>query len=197
MNNKKTIGILAYGSLIEDPDVEIFKATIEVKEGVTTPFNIEFARTSSSRGGAPTLVPVAEGGSPAYGQIIIVDLPEQEAANCLWRRETRNVGSNKKYVSPLKVGSNTVVVERLENFMGIDVVIYTKIASNITPLTVEKLARLAIASVGKTKPRMDGISYLIAAMRNGIVTALSAEYKAEILRQMRTNSLEEALEKLL
>ena len=40
-----TIGILAYGSLIEDPGTEIKPIIRERKEGITTPFSIEFARS--------------------------------------------------------------------------------------------------------------------------------------------------------
>lgn len=196
MSDDGTIGILAYGSLIDDPDVEIAEATIGTKADVLTPFNIEYARTSNSRGGAPTLVPVTHGGSPVSGQIFILDVPEREAANRLWRRETRKVGSGLEYAPPKKIGPNTVVVKRLENFAGVSVVLYTQIAANIELLTGEALAALAIASVGKAKPGMDGISYLIAAKGNGITTALSADYEAEIQRQTGCEGLEEALAKL-
>jgi len=40
----------------------------------------------------------------------------------------------------------------------------------------------------------DGISYLIAAKKNGIVTPLSADYEREILRQTGTDNLEAALQ---
>ena len=196
MSGDKAIGIFAYGSLIHDPGVEISSATIRIKEGILTPFNIEYARTSGSRGGAPTLVPVTHGGSPVYGQIFVLDLSEREAANRLWRRETRKVGSGREYVPPKDVGTNTVVVKRLRNFAGVSLVLYTQIGTNIEPLTANALAALAIASVGNAKPGMDGISYLIAAKGNGIKTALSADYEAEILRQSDCKGLEEALAKL-
>lgn len=196
MNHEGMIGILAYGSLIDDPDVEIAGAAIGRKVDVLTPFNIEYARTSRSRGGAPTLVPVEHGGSPVSGQILILDLTEHEAANRLWRRETRKVGSGLKYLPPKAIGTDTVVVKRIENFAGVSVVLYTQISANIEPLTAEALAALAIASVGKAKPGMDGISYLIAAKGNGITTELSADYEAEILKQTGCDALEEALAKL-
>jgi hypothetical protein len=54
---------VAYGSLISDPGDEIRSTTIETKKGVITPFKVEFARKSRSRKGAPTLVPVEQGGA--------------------------------------------------------------------------------------------------------------------------------------
>lgn len=195
-NESKTVGVLAYGSLIDDPDVEIAKATTGTKTNILTPFNIEYARTSRTRGGAPTLVPVAHGGSPVSARIFTLDVLEDEAANRLWRRETRRVGSGLAYTPPGKIGPNNVIVKRLENFEGVDVVLYTQIGANIEPLTAENLAKLAIASVAKADHGKDGISYLIAAKDNGITTALSADYGAEILRQSKCRSLEEALARL-
>jgi hypothetical protein len=191
----QSVGILAYGSLIDEPGEEIADATIYTTANVLTPFNVEFARQSGSRSGAPTLVPVAEGGNPVLGRVLVLDVPEVEAANQLWRREVRRVGSGRPYLAPKDIGPNTVVVQRLENFAGVDVVLYTEIAANIDPLSAKILAGLAIESVDRSDPGQDGISYLIAAKRNGISTALSADYDAEILRQSGCASLEEAVTK--
>ena len=58
--------------------------------------------------------------------------------------------------------------------------------------------RLSAAGVPVYAERgRDGISYLIAAKENGIETALSADYEAEILKKTKCASLEEALENLL
>ena len=62
-----SVGILAYGSLINKPDWEIEEAIVGRKTGVLTPFSVEFARESVKRSGAPTLVPVTVGGSPGQG----------------------------------------------------------------------------------------------------------------------------------
>jgi cation transport regulator ChaC len=190
---KHTVGILAYGSLIDDPGEEIANATIRTTMNVLTPFSIEFARRSRSRGGAPTLIPVVQGGRPVLGRVFVLDVPEDEAANRLWRREVRKVGSAQAYEVPRKIGTDTVVVRRLENFADVKVVLYTEIAANIEPLTAKSLAGLAMESMDKSDPGMDGISYLIAAKKNGITTALSADYEAEILRQSGCSGLEEAL----
>lgn len=191
MNRK--VGILAYGSLISDPGEEIARARTETTKGVLTPFNVEFARSSSRRGNAPTLVPVNSGGSQVAGQVFVLDVPENEATVCLWRRETNRVGSGCTYKAPEIIGPNDVVVRRLENFAGVGVALYTEIAANIEPLTAENLARLAIESVQKTEQGRDGISYLIGAKRNGIETTLSANYEAEILQLSECDDLKEAL----
>ena len=63
-------------------------------------------------------------------------------------------------------------------------------------MTPSSLAYKAIKSVGKAKKGQDGISYLITANSNGIRTPLAQEYEEEIKGQTKTESLEEALEKL-
>ena len=191
---KGTIGILAYGSLISNPGDEIKAATSETRTRVTTPFRVEFARSSGKgRGGAPTLVPVEKGGACVEARIFVVSLPERDAADILYRREINKVGSSKRYCPPDPITVNTVQVERLTDFSGFDIVLYTKIGANIESLTAKKLAGLAISSVKKAKPGRDGISYLIAAKKHGIRTALSGDYEAEILRQSNCGTLEEAL----
>ena len=200
-NNRKkqAVGILAYGSLISSPEHEIERARTDIIEDVVTPFHVEFARSSDRRGGAPTLVPVTNGGAHVMGQVFVMNLPEQEATNVLYRREINEVGTDQPYKPPKEITDKTVLVERLTNFAGLDVVLYTKIAATIEPLTAKSLADLAIKSA--TPPnigsRRDGISYLIAAREHGIVTALSATYEAEILRKTETKSLEDARAKLL
>jgi len=194
---KEAIGILAYGSLIGDPGREISQATIETRHGVVTPFNIEFARSSRGRGGAPTLVPIKKGGAQVSSRIFVVDVPEREAANRLWRREIGRVGSGGTYYAPEQPRSNHVLVKRLENFAELDVVLYTEIAANIEPLTAKNLARLAVESVKKTTQGRDGISYLMDTKRNGIVTALSDDYESEILKTLMCATLQEGLAELL
>jgi hypothetical protein len=58
-----------------------------------------------------------------------------------------------------------------------------------------RLAELAIKSAHSQRPGRDGISYLIAAKRNGIVTPLSGAYEQEILRRTAARDLDEALRK--
>ena len=195
--NKPTVGILAYGSLISNPDREIENASTRIVKDVMTPFHVEFARSSDRRGDAPTLVPVEQGGAHVKGQVFVVDLPEQEAANILYRREINQVGSDRNYARPEEITDKKVLIERLTNFAGLDIVLYTQIAATIKPLTPERLAGLAIESVVKAKPGRDGITYLIDAKRHGIITALSPAYETEILQKTGCETLEDALANLL
>jgi hypothetical protein len=188
------IGILAYGSLIDDPGSEIASATTKTTRNVVTPFPIEFARSSKTRGGAPTLVPVERGGAKVSAVIYCVGTNEEFAANILYRREIHKVGSARTYVEPASDRSNVVRIDRRPNFAGYDLVLSTKIDGNIDPLTPEHLAKLAIASARSRADGKDGISYLMAAKKNGIVTALSNSYEKEILAQLGAHDLTEALE---
>lgn len=194
------VGILAYGSLIDDPGPEI-KGEIDdvLKDGVLTPFCVEFARKSRTRKCAPTLIPVDDCGARVPAQILILkeEISEREAKNRLWRRETGNVGkTNLSYNPPADPKPNDVIVRRIENFNGIGVVIYTKIGRNIETLTAQELARLALKSARELADGRDGISYLIAAKRNGIKTPLSEPYENEIKRQMGVANLKDALKKI-
>ena len=67
------IAILAFGSLIEDPGEEIGPLIRERIRPVTTPFSIEFARSSGYRCGAPTLIPVDAGGFPVNAVLLVLD----------------------------------------------------------------------------------------------------------------------------
>ncbi|MDV6315929.1 hypothetical protein [Idiomarina sp. HP20-50] len=190
------IGILAYGSLIEDPGVELAPLIVERINGVQTPFNIEFARKSSSRNDAPTLIPVESIGSPVLGVILVLcpSVTVEAAKDFLWRRETRNEKSNKHYSNPINPTSNQVVVGEDRSFNDLDLVLFTKIGANIDSLTADKLAKLAIQSArgdaGKTKK--DGISYLISVKRQNISTPLTDEYERKILQALGVRTLEEA-----
>lgn len=190
------IGILAYGSLIDDPGDELSPLIVDVVRGVQTPFKVEFARKSRTRGNAPTLIPVRDGGDHVQATILVVNASFDAARDMIWRRETRCGVITKKYAVPDAGRPNAVRVEQLGGFAGMDVVLYTSIGANIDPLTAEGLADLAIASVSKAAPEMDGISYLIAAKRNGIITALSAEYEARILARAGAPDLDSALTKV-
>ena len=56
------VGILAFGSMAGEPGAELAGAVTR-RIAVQTPFAVEFARSSRTRDGAPTLVPVREGGA--------------------------------------------------------------------------------------------------------------------------------------
>lgn len=194
------VGILAYGSLGDDPGVEIEPLIVDRIENVETPFRVEFARTSRTRGGAPTLVPVREGGARVKGKILVLEerVSEDEATDMLWRRETRREGSGESYEVPAQPDANAVFVRRLEDFEGLDVVLYVEIGANIADLTPRKLAELAISSARSRvgRERKDGITYLMVAKENGVETPLMPEYEREILRHTGAETLEQAREML-
>lgn len=194
------LGILAFGSLIESPGDEIAPNIISRIENVVTPFSIEFARSSSTRGGAPTVIPVETGGACAIAQILVLseDVTVKEAEGLLWRRETGKVGEDKQYSRPASPGKNHVLVEQASNFNGIETVLYTKIGSNIDEITANNLANLAISSAKSAsgKSREDGINYLISLKRQGVKTALSAEYERAVLAKTNTSNLEDAWKKI-
>ena len=198
---RKKLGILAYGSLGDDPGVEIGPLVVEKIEGVETPFRVEFSRESRTRGGAPTLVPVSEGGTRVRAGILVLEehVSETRAADMLWRRETRQEASDEKYEVPSRADTNTVLVCRLEDFERLDVVLYAEIGANIKDPSPRKLAELAIRSVGSNAGRSgrDGISYLMNVKENGLETPLMPDYEREILHITGTKSLAQARKMLV
>jgi hypothetical protein len=199
---KHKIGIFGFGSLIADPGEELAAATI-ARVQAETPFAIEYDHSSThTRSGAPTLVPVTTGGAKVKATIFVLkdSISEQEAANILYRRETRQIGSGKAYKPSAKPGPNTVLVATATNVMGVEKVLYTDFpdSGKLANPTAKQLAELAIGSArsADVPDGMDGISYLMAAKKAGIATPLTADYEKEILKQSGTTSLETALAKL-
>lgn len=192
------IGILGYGSLIDNPGKEISEIEVE-RINCITPFNVEFARTSATRGNAPTLIPVAEGGRKVNAVIIILkpDISIRIAESILWRRELHKKNRNETYLHSDTASLNKVVIKSLPDFMNVQTVIYTSIGCNIADkLTSQLLADLSIDSILSEagQQEKDGLRYLLAAKRNGIVTKLSEEYENQILLKTGTKSLEQAIE---
>lgn len=187
------IGVLAYGSLITDPGPELEAVTLSRKDGVSTPFAVEYARSSSGRKGAPTLVPVEHGGASVLATIFEIDTSTDEAADIVYRREIGKIGTGRRYVEPVDRTSNTVTIDRFLNLEGFDVVLSTRIGANIVPLTPDNLAKLAIKSAQEALLGKDGITYLMNAMSCGIVTPLTEAYQAAILVETGTNDLVAAL----
>ena len=187
------IGVLAYGSLITDPGLELAAITVGVTKDVLTPFSVEFARRSRKRGGAPTLVPVDAGGCPVRAVIFEVEGTASQVADIVYRREIHAVGSGKTYAQPAPDWTDAVRIARFESLAGFDQLLSMQIATNIDPLSAEILADLAIASAQVLSDGRDGISYLIAAQASGIETPLSPHYAACILARTGTANLTPAL----
>jgi hypothetical protein len=101
----------------------------------------------------PTLVPVSEGGSPVLGQILVLNVSEQEAKDRLWRREINRVGQGGHYQHSTEPGVNTLIIDRHANFQGIAVVFSARFPATISPLTAEHLAELAIESARRQRRR--------------------------------------------
>ncbi len=194
------IGILAYGSLIEDPGKELEPLIRNHIRSVKTPFPIEFARSSNSRDGAPTLIPVEDGGAHVQGVILVLDqsVTVPKAEDLVWRRETRDEDTDKRYHHVDNPGLDKVVIEHLQNLANVETVLFTKIGKNIKKRTPEYLADLAICSARRKagKKQEDGISYLISVNEQGIQTPLMPEYEAAILQKTKAQTLKEAYDKI-
>jgi hypothetical protein len=192
-HQKKKIGILAFGSLINDPGKELLpKIIMRIK--TPTPFGVEYGRYSKTRGGAPTLVPHPTG-SPVSGEIIVLDdaVTVAEAMDMLWRRERRKESTDETYVEG--TSPNSVLVREITDSPCVSTLLYTDFRpeGKIDKPKADELAAKAIQSVHAAKEGMDGITYLLNNIAAGIKTARTSEYEAEILKQTKTKSLQEAL----
>jgi hypothetical protein len=189
---KPRVGILAFGSLINDPGDELNPRIVSHLK-TQTPFPVEYGRYSGTRGGAPTLVP-HQMGAPVAAEILVLDdsVTVDEATNILWRRETRKTGAE---IYAEGASPNSVLVRRLNEDPRVRTILYTNFhdAGKISNPTGRELAEHAIHSVEIAAEGKDGITYLINAIKCGIETPLTSAYKVEILRQTNAGSLEEAL----
>ncbi|WP_146096313.1 hypothetical protein [Xanthomonas arboricola] len=195
MNTTNRIGVLAFGSLIDDPGEELGPLIVDRIAGVMTPFAVEFARVSKTRGDSATLVPVDQGGSPVAAVILELapSADSRLAMDMIWRRETRAADKSRRYSRPLAPGPNTVLVEELRNFAGFDAVYYTRIGATCESETPAQLAERAVKSVRMDRKAEDGITYLLNAKQFGIRTPKMAAYEAEILSSTNTASLADAV----
>lgn len=191
------IGILAYGSLIDDPGHELGPLIIDRIPQIT-PFPVEYARLSTTRGDSPTLIPVKAGGSPVPATILVLrdDTKISDAQDMLWRRETRQQDITRKY--PASTGPNAVSVVGISDLAGVKTVFYTAIPSNMNKVIPQVLAKKAVSSIlGNAGIRkMDGLRYLLSNKLNGIHTPLSPAYEAEVLKLTQVANLETAIVKL-
>jgi hypothetical protein len=102
---------------------------------VETPFPVEFARSSRTRDGAPTLVPVSQGGAHIPASVLVLDeaVTTGDARAMLNRRETWSLNNASTHPSVRWIGE-------LPGFRGISICLYTALEANIPPpLTAEKL----------------------------------------------------------
>jgi hypothetical protein len=187
------VGILTFGSIIEDPGGELEAATVRRIE-VVTPFPVEFARSSRTRDGAPTLVPVSERGAHIPASVLILDKPVSVAGAraMLYRRETGRSND-------ISIGGRVGWIAELHGYEGIRICLYAALKANIPPpVTAEKLAELALRSAKGPSgiKRRDGISYLQQQKHRGVVTPLMRPYEEAVLTQTGAGSLSEAWERV-
>lgn len=186
------VGILAFGSIIEAPGAEL-AAAVTRRIKVETPFCVEFARSSRTRDGAPTLVPVSEGGTHVPAWVLEFDdsVALADAREMLYRRETARVDNP-------SAGSRAGWIAELMGFAGTSNCLYTALRANIQPLTAEKLAELALRSAlaPAGAARRDGISYLQQQKRRGIVTPLMSPYEGAVLARTAGRDLDDAWERV-
>jgi len=192
---RKKVGILAFGSLIGDPGCEL-GPRIVMRIKTETPFPVEYGRLSTTRGGAPTLVPHPMG-APVSAEVLVLDDNSSvaDARDMLWRRERRKECSGESYVEGRS--ANSVLVRQTGNSPWVCTTLYTDFneTGKIAQPVPAELASCAIRSVGRAEVGKDGISYLLKAIASGIKTPLTDAYRGEILKQTKTASLTEALEK--
>ncbi len=193
---KLKVGILAYGSLIHDPGEEL-RSKIALRIRTTTPFPVEYARLSRSRGGAPTVVPY-DRGDPVAAEILVMQdgVSFDEARGMLWRRETRRLDSSEHYREG--VGVDSVLVREVTSDPCVERVLFTDFnpAGKIAGPEPAELAKRAIASVTQAAQGMDGITYLRDNIAAGIVTSLTEAYREAIQNHTSTSSLDDALRKV-
>jgi hypothetical protein len=185
------VGIIAFGSLIEDPGSELERVIERVDQIVETPFRLEFARSSARRDGAPTLVPVRTGGAVVPAKVLVLssEIDPELARDLLYRREVWwRTGPSATY----RESGGTWIAET--PLPGLETAIYSAWPSNIPHPTAEKLSALAIASARRDAgaERRDGISYLADALDRGLETPLSPDYQAAVLAATGSSSLEDA-----
>jgi len=193
------IGILAYGSLITEPGCEIKSILDYVIPEVQTPFPVEYARKSSTRAGAPTVVPVPDGcGAPVKAVILVLKqyTRKQKAQNFLYRRELHQEGDLKVIYDDQaqRQKRDALVIESIQNQFGLSVIYYTALKPNFTEILdanrtrEEKAKLLAQAAIGSVTQEtyamgLDGIQYLADNMAAGVVTPLTEAYTQAILRK--------------
>ncbi len=176
----KPVGVLAFGSLIWDPGC--LKPRIQDSIKVQTPWPVEYARKSKTRGYAPTLVRF-EDSRPVAAQILVLDTCCLDTA--------RGLVACREGCSPCRIA---ICEELTDEHTELSAVFYTALGANIDPVAGAELARLAIDSCAKVQakgqPCKNGIHYLRKNIEHGVVTALTCEYKQAILDACNVERLE-------
>lgn len=175
----ENIGILAYGSLLADPGPDIGPRIIE-RIQQQTPWPVEYARRSESRGGAPTLV-IHPKGSRVQGAVLVLDLKRNEEALAREWLRIREGRTSQENIKSMELS-------------GLKVVLYADLPGTIPDeeLSPECLADYALASVSSLLER-NGIAYLADNIQNGVKTPLTDAYSSAILRKTGAPDLQAAI----
>lgn len=183
------IGILAYGSLLDDLGEELSGRIVRRIDGVRTPFSVEYARSSRSRDGAPTLVPVSNGGSRLDAAVFALDpeIDEATARTLLLRRESHRADARATSDDP-------PWIRRVHGLAEMETCLYAALDANLRDPTPQQLAQLAGRSAARESGarRHDGISYLDAQLRRGVTTPLTEPYVEAVLALTGARDLGEA-----
>jgi hypothetical protein len=189
---RNRVGILAYGSLRADPGTGL-TPYVERRIALTTPFPVEYVRSSPTRAGAPVLVPVPAGyGAPAPAEVLVLapEVDRETAGALLQRRKLDRASDDDMWFA---ADAEEMAVRELAGLAGLPVVLYAAGAPNLPEVIpddipvaekAETLARLAIASLTPDTAAAghDGIRYLADAIAQGIITPLTEPYRQAVLR---------------
>jgi hypothetical protein len=183
------IGILAYGSLLDDLGEELSGQIVRRIDGVRTPFSVEYARSSRSRDGAPTLVPVANGGSRLDAAVFALDpdIDEATTRTLLLRRESHRADAQ-------ATSDHPPWIRRVHGLAGMETCLYAGLDANLRDPSPQQLAQLAGRSAARESGarRHDGISYLDAQLHRGVTTPLTEPYVEAVLALTGARDLAEA-----
>ena len=172
------LGILAYGSLLNDQGDSI-QSHVTARRPVQTEWPVEYARDSSGRGGAPTLVRHRAGGL-VRGAILMLDMWDWDIERVRkWLREREG-----------KPDPSAIKSQKISDRLT---VLYADLDATIPDdqLNAEHLADLAIASVPRACER-NGIRYLADNIKAGVFTPLTLAYRDAILKKTGAANLAEA-----
>lgn len=177
------LAVFAYGSLIDDPGG--LGTHLVERRAADSPFNVEFARSALSRGGAPSLAPYESGG-PVRGQLLLLDLTDSLPGRARVERLLRE-----RERAPAEIEE----ILRWTELLGHPAA-YVALPINLPGPTPARLAELALASVAALhrsgEVERNGIRYLRNAIDAGIETPLTPAYRDELLRRTGADSLEQA-----
>src|SRR5690606_22745929 len=126
------LGILTYGSLIDDPGAEL-GPLITGRRAALTPFSIEYGRKSGTRGDAPALCPVKQGGTPFQAKLLMlrVSVAASAARDFLYRRACRIASFACCFQPGNPRGFGVLECER---FLEVDLAVAAAYPQNVAPL---------------------------------------------------------------